>query len=131
MKKKRERQYQKEKETFTKWIKEQWKEVEKDMKKRLKATAEHICKLTSKPPTIFEEEEGEALGTAANRLARWASQIPSSENPTIPPSPRQPSIPHSPPPRAKSSEALLWRYRNTKVRRFCITFHVTILQLII
>jgi hypothetical protein len=47
-------------------VKEQWKEAEKDMKKRLDVTAEHMQKMVSKPPTIVEEEEGEALGATAN-----------------------------------------------------------------
>jgi hypothetical protein len=74
-KEKWERQYQKEEESFTNWMKEQWKEEEKDMERRLKATVDHMTKIVSKPPTVIEEEEGEASGTA-NRLARWASQIP-------------------------------------------------------
>jgi hypothetical protein len=32
----RERQFHKEKEAFTNWMKEQWMEVEKDMEKRLR-----------------------------------------------------------------------------------------------
>jgi hypothetical protein len=46
-KEKRERQYQNEKESFTTWMREQWKEAEKDMEKRLRATAEHMRKLAS------------------------------------------------------------------------------------
>jgi hypothetical protein len=65
-----EREYQKKKEAFIHWMKEQWKEVEKDIEKRLEARAEHIRRLTNKPPTRWEEEEGEASGAAANRLAR-------------------------------------------------------------
>jgi hypothetical protein len=63
---KRERQYQKEKESFTNWMKEKWKEAEKDMKRRLRATTEHMQKLASKLPTIIEEEEGAVSGAAAN-----------------------------------------------------------------
>jgi hypothetical protein len=36
----RERQYQKEKKSFQEWLKEQWKEAEADMEKRLKAKVE-------------------------------------------------------------------------------------------
>jgi hypothetical protein len=97
---KREREYQKEMEAFTKWIKEQWKEVEVDMEESLAARTEHIRKVASKPPTIFEEKEGEASGAVAARLARWASLLPPSENPAIPPSPRVPSLP-PPPPKSK------------------------------
>jgi hypothetical protein len=81
-------------------MKEQWKEVEKDMKKRLRARAEHMWKMASKPPTIQEEEEeeGEASGAAANTLTRWASQIPLSENLAIPPSSRNSSLPTPTPP---------------------------------
>jgi hypothetical protein len=43
------------------------------MEKRLRVTAENMRKLASKPLTIIEEEEGEASGAAANKLARWAS----------------------------------------------------------
>jgi hypothetical protein len=82
-------------------LKEQWKEVEVDMEKRLKAKSEHIRGLVSKPPTILEKEEGEVSGTVAVRLARWASQIPPSENSAIPPSPKEPSLPPSPPPKTK------------------------------
>jgi hypothetical protein len=35
-KERRERQYQKEKENFTNWMKEQWKKSEKDMENRLR-----------------------------------------------------------------------------------------------
>jgi hypothetical protein len=83
-------------------MKEQWKEVEEDMEKRLMAKTKQIRTLISKPPTIWEEEEGEALGMVAAKLARWASQIPPSENPTILPSPREPSLP--PPPLLKSKK---------------------------
>jgi hypothetical protein len=39
-KEKGERQYKKEKDEFTNWMKEQWKEVEKNIEKRMRATAE-------------------------------------------------------------------------------------------
>jgi hypothetical protein len=61
-------------------MKEQWKEVEKDMERRLLAIAEHMRKIVSKPPTIFKEEEGEVSGAVANKLSRWALPIPPSEN---------------------------------------------------
>jgi hypothetical protein len=82
-------------------MKEQWKEAEADREKRLKARTEQIRKNISKPPTIIAEEEGEASGAAADRLTRWASQIPPSENPAIPPSLRDSSIPPLPPPKSK------------------------------
>jgi hypothetical protein len=85
-------------------MKEQWKEAGKDMEKRLKATAENMRKMTSKPPTIAEEE-GEALGAAGDRLARWASKILPSENPAILPSPREPSLPPPPLPKYKMPRA--------------------------
>jgi hypothetical protein len=44
--------------------------VEKDMEKRLRATAEHMRKMTSNLLTILEEEEGKVLGAAADRLTR-------------------------------------------------------------
>jgi hypothetical protein len=76
------------------------------MKKRLKARAENIRRLANKPPTILkEEEEGEASGMAVARLARWASQNPPSENPAIPPSPREPSLPPPPLPKTKKPRA--------------------------
>jgi hypothetical protein len=50
-------------------MKEQWKEAEKDMVKRLLGRAEHMRTIVNKPPTIFEEEEGEASGAAADRLS--------------------------------------------------------------
>jgi hypothetical protein len=75
------------------------------MEKRLKATTEHMRKMASKPPTIAEEEEGEVSGAAADRLARWASQISPSENPAIPPSPREPLLPPPPPPKSKKPQA--------------------------
>jgi hypothetical protein len=41
------------------------------MEKRLKATADHMRKMVSKPPTIIkEEEEGEASEAAVKGLAR-------------------------------------------------------------
>jgi hypothetical protein len=36
----KEREYQKEKESFQDWLKEQWKKLEADMEKRLKAKVE-------------------------------------------------------------------------------------------
>jgi hypothetical protein len=45
------------------------------MEKRLKATAEHMRKMASKPLTITEEEQEEAPEAAVDRLARWVSQI--------------------------------------------------------
>jgi hypothetical protein len=73
------------------------------MQKRLEEKTEQIRKLVSKPPTIWEEEEGEALETAAAKLARWASQISPSENPTISPFPKEPSLP--PPPLLKAKQS--------------------------
>jgi hypothetical protein len=88
-------------------MKEQLKEVKKDMEKRLKAAAEHMRNMASKPSTIVEEEEGEASRAAADRLARWVSQIPPSENPAILPSPRKPSLPPPPLPKVRDSQAPL------------------------
>jgi hypothetical protein len=79
--------------------------VEKDMEKRLQATAEHMRKIASKPTTIFEEEEGEASGAAAKTLARWASQIPPSENLAIPSSLKDSSVPPPPPSKSKGERA--------------------------
>jgi hypothetical protein len=104
-KEKREREYQKEKEAFTNWMKEQWKEAEIDMEKRLAARTEHVRKLVHKPVTLGEEEEGEASVAAVDRLARWASLVPSSENPAMLPSPREPSLPPPPPPQTKKSQS--------------------------
>jgi hypothetical protein len=53
-------------------MKEQWKELEKDMEKRLKEKADHMNKMANKPLTIIEEE-GEVSGAGANRPARWVS----------------------------------------------------------
>jgi hypothetical protein len=76
------------------------------MEKRLRAIAEHMRKMVSKPSTISEEEEREALGATTNRLARWASQIPPSENPAIPPFPKNSSVPPPPPlPKSKKPRA--------------------------
>jgi hypothetical protein len=69
--------------------------VERDMENRLRKKAKQMYE-ANRPPTIREEEEGEALGASARGLARWASQIPPSENPTILPFPQCSSI--SPPP---------------------------------
>jgi hypothetical protein len=53
-------------------MKEQWKEVDKDMEQRLKATIKHLGKIVNTPPTNLEEGGG-ASGAAAHRLARWVS----------------------------------------------------------
>jgi hypothetical protein len=66
------------------------------MEKRLQEKTEQVRTAVEKPATIIEEEEGGALGTAVARMARWASQMPESENLTSPPSMRKPTLP--PPP---------------------------------
>jgi hypothetical protein len=48
---------------------------------------EKVQQAAPKPPTIHEEEEGEASGTAAQRFEGWALQMPYLENPGVPPSP--------------------------------------------
>jgi hypothetical protein len=52
----------KEKESSLEWLKEQWKEVEADIEKRLRAKVELVRGLVNRPVTIPEEEEGEASG---------------------------------------------------------------------
>jgi hypothetical protein len=99
-KEKWERQYQKEEESFINWMKKQWKEVEKSIEERLRAKAEHMRKIVSKPLTIIEEEEGEATGVAADRLARWVLQIPLSFA-------KDSSVAPPPPPKTKKQRASL------------------------
>jgi hypothetical protein len=60
-KEKRERQYQKEKESFTNWMKEQWKEVEKDMERRLKEAAKQIRKRPIKLQPFQKKEKRQEL----------------------------------------------------------------------
>jgi hypothetical protein len=66
-----ERERQKEKELFERWMKEQMAKAEKEIEKRLQ-----VKRLGSVPATIPEEDEGEA----GKRLSRWASQISPSVN---------------------------------------------------
>jgi hypothetical protein len=80
-KEKREREYQKEKETFQTWLREQWVEAEAAMEKKVAEKTEQRRKLVSKPPTVWEEVgEASRLG-----VGRWASEISPSIAPNLPP----------------------------------------------
>jgi hypothetical protein len=104
-KERREREYQKEKESFTRWLQEQWKQAEAEMEKRLAEKTEQLRRIVSKPPTIREEEEeGEASGATESRFSWRASQI-QPDLPELPATLKEPAPPPPFPPKSRRRKA--------------------------